>query len=353
METPAGEGKVEERLVVRVLNRKPVAVPPIWLMRQAGRYLPEYRETRQRAGSFLDLCYNPELACEVTLQPIRRFGFDAAILFSDILVVPDALGRKVWFEEGHGPRLEPIKRGEEIAALQVEGVVERLRKVIEAVGLIRQGLPEAVTLLGFCGAPWTVATYMVAGQGTSDQAPARLMAYEAPELFQQLIDKLVEASADYLVAQLRAGAEAVQIFDTWAGVLDRNGLQRWVIEPTRAIVEKVRAEVPGAKIIGFPKGASLYYRAFIAGTGVDAVGVDWTMPRDYVAKRIQPHAVVQGNIDPLLMIAGGSALDDAVDEVMDTLSGGPLIVNLGHGITPQGDVGNVERLIERVRSFKK
>ncbi|MEZ5840341.1 MAG: uroporphyrinogen decarboxylase [Hyphomicrobiales bacterium] len=342
-----------DRKLVRVLDGESVFPPPIWLMRQAGRYLPEYRATRTEAGSFLDLCYNPELATEVTLQPIRRFGFDAAILFSDILVIPDALGRKVRFSEGHGPQLDPIATEDEIDRLTVEGAVERLSPVIETVSRIREGLPAETTLLGFCGAPWTVATYMIAGEGTPDQAPARLFAYRQEAAFEKLMAALVTASIDYLVAQLEAGADAVQIFDTWAGVLDEVSFRKWVIDPTRAIVAGVRQRVPGARIIGFPRGSGLLYPDFVAETGVDAVGMDWTVPRDFAREVLQPHVAVQGNIDPLLMIEGGAALDASVDDLLEKLGGGRLIANLGHGITPQGQIGNVERFIRRVRDARR
>ncbi len=347
-----GQNATADRKLVRVLDGESVFPPPIWLMRQAGRYLPEYRATRAEAGSFLDLCYNPELATEVTLQPIRRFGFDAAILFSDILVIPDALGRKVRFSEGHGPQLDPITTDEEIDRLRVDGAVERLAPVIETVGRIRAALPEEVTLLGFCGAPWTVATYMIAGEGTPDQAPARLFAYRNEAAFAKLMEKLVASSVDYLVAQLEAGADAVQVFDTWAGVLDEVSFRKWVIEPTRAIVDGVRAKVPGARIIGFPRGSGLLYTDFVAETGVNAVGMDWTVPREFARDRLQPNVAVQGNIDPLLMIEGGAALDASVDDLVEKLGRGRLIANLGHGITPQGRIENVERFIRRVRDAR-
>ena len=335
------------RAVMQVLEGQSLPVPPIWLMRQAGRYLPEYRETRKRAGGFLDLCYNPELAIEVTLQPIRRFGFDAAILFSDILVIPDALGRSVRFEEGRGPVLEPIDPAG-IAGLTKDGALEQLRPVLETVEGLRQALPRETTLLGFCGAPWTVATYMIAGHGTPDQAPARLFSYRHEEAFTRLIDVLVESAAEYLVAQLKAGADAVQIFDSWSGVLGEIEFEKWCAAPVARMVELVRAEVPGARIIGFPKGAGTRYETYRAHTGVDCLGLDWSVPFKQ-AKQLQSQGAVQGNLDPMRLIAGGRALDEGVDAILENLGAGPLIFNLGHGITPDAPIEHVEQLIRRVR----
>ncbi len=346
----AGTGDADERggrALVRVLDGERLWPPPVWMMRQAGRYLPEYRATRAEAGSFLDLCYNPELACEVTLQPIRRFGFDAAILFSDILVVPDALGQKVWFVEGEGPRLEPLDL-DRVGDLDPGAVTTRLAPVLEAVARIRAGLPRETTLLGFCGAPWTVATYMIAGRGTPDQAPARRAALVRPEAMDRLMDILVEASVRYLVAQLRAGADAVQVFDTWGGNLDDEGFERFALEPVRRIVEGVRAEVPSARIIGFPKGAGPWLPTYIARTGVTAVGLDWQVPLAF-AREVQALRPVQGNLDPLRLVAGGEALDRAVDRILAALGDGPLVFNLGHGITPDAPVESVERMVRRVR----
>lgn len=333
--------------LLKVLQGETVYPPPIWMMRQAGRYLPEYRETRKQAGSFLDLCYNPALATEVTLQPIRRYGFDAAILFSDILVVPHALGRDLKFSEGHGPLLTPI-RPEEVADIDPSLFHVNLQPVYEAVRAIRAVLDQGTALLGFCGAPWTVATYMIAGKGTPDQAPARLFAYRHPEAFDALLDLLADLSADYLVRQLDAGADAVQIFDSWAGVLDEVMFERACIKPVKRIVDGVRAKRPDAKIIGFPKGTSGFLRGYRERTGVDAVGLDWAMP-SWLAKEIQSGGPVQGNLDPLAVVAGGRALDDGVDQVLKVLGGGPLIFNLGHGITPDADPANVQRMVERVR----
>jgi uroporphyrinogen decarboxylase len=336
------------RRVLRVLAGESFDPPPVWLMRQAGRYLPEYRAVRGKAGSFLDLCFNPSLAAEVTLQPIERFDLDAAILFSDILVIPHALGRKVSFVEGEGPRLDPID-ADGIAALEADRSGDRLGAVFETVRNVRGRLAGDKTLIGFCGAPWTVATYMVAGRGTPDQAPARLMAARAPELFARLIDILVAVSADYLIRQLQAGADIVQIFDSWAGVLGEEDFSRWSIAPTAAIVRRVRSVIPDARIIGFPKGAGLMLERYVAETGVDGIGIDWTAPLDFARDRLQPEAAVQGNLDPLLLIAGGKRLDGAVDAILEKLAGGRFIFNLGHGIRPETPVAHVERLIKRVR----
>ncbi len=349
MDTRQGSVKEPDRKLLRVLSGERLWPPPIWMMRQAGRYLPEYRQVRAKAGSFLELCYNPELATEVTLQPIRRFGFDAAILFSDILVVPDGLGQKVSFVEGEGPRLEltPLDR---LAALDPTTLVGRLAPVYETVTAIRAALPAETTLLGFAGAPWTLATYMIAGGGTSDQLPARQAAQRRRDEFERLIDVLVEATIHHLVAQLEAGADAVQLFDTWAGSLDDADFTDFVVAPTRRIVMAVRARVPGARIIGFPKGAGGHLARFVRETGVDAVGVDWQASLDHVAAEVQPLAAVQGNLDPLRLVTGGDGLDAAIDRILDRLGQGRLIFNLGHGITPDGDVANVSRMIERVRS---
>lgn len=345
----ATSGPSSNRRLLRVLSGERVWPPPIWMMRQAGRYLPEYRATRAEAGSFLDLCFRPDLAAEVTFQPIRRFGFDAAILFSDILVVPHALGQRVWFVEGEGPRLEPLDL-DRVDALDPSAVVDRLAPVLDAVARIRAGLPAETTLLGFCGAPWTVATYMIAGRGTPDQAAARRAALERPEAIGRLMDVLVDASVAYLVAQLRAGADAVQVFDTWAGGLDDEGFALHAIEPVRRIVEGVRAQVPGAPVIGFPKGAGGHLPAYVRSTGVTAVGIDQHAALAFVRDAVQPLVPVQGNLDPLRLVVGGEALDRAVDRILETLSAGPLVFNLGHGITPDGRIDAVERMIARVRA---
>lgn len=334
---------------IDVLSGQRQAVPPMWMMRQAGRYLPEYREVRAKAGGFLDLCFNPQLAAEVTLQPIRRFGFDAAIIFSDILVIPFALGREVRFEAGEGPRLAPLDDPAKVATLAPRADLGKLQPVFEAHKLVRGALDPKVALIGFCGAPWTVATYMVAGHGTPDQAPARLMAYRHPEAFSKIIDAVVDSSIEYLLAQLAAGADALQIFDTWAGVLPPAEFARWSTEPTRRIVEGVRAKAPGAKIIGFPRSAGAQLPGYVEATGVDAVSIDWTAEPAFIRERVQSKVAVQGNLDPLVLITGGAALDRAVDDVLANFSQGRFIFNLGHGIQPETPIAHVEQMIKRVR----
>lgn len=336
-----------DRKILDVLNGKTVSPPPIWLMRQAGRYLPEYRETRARAGSFLDLCYTPELAVEVTLQPIRRYGFDAAILFSDILVIPDALNRNVRFTEGHGPQMDPIDV-DGIEALDVGDPLTHLAPVLETVRRLRAELPHETTLLGFCGAPWTVATYMIAGHGTPDQAPARLFAYRHPKAFEKLLDLLADISASYLVAQIDAGADAVQIFDSWAGVLGEEEFERFCVRPVARMIRSVRTQRPGAKVIAFAKGAGLLLKDYRRKTGADAIGLDWTIPLSF-AVELQKEGAIQGNLDPMRVVAGGSAMEEGIDAILHALGNGPLIFNLGHGITPQADPANVTRLVDRVR----
>lgn len=335
--------------MLQVLSGKTLARPPVWMMRQAGRYLPEYRELRARAGGFLDLCFTPTLAAEVTLQPIHRFGFDAAILFSDILVVPHALGRRVTFEAGEGPRLDPLDDAVKIAGLRREIDMAAVEPVFETIRLVRRDLAREVTFLGFCGAPWTVATYMVAGRGTPDQAPARLLAYREPEAFASLIDTLVDASARYLVGQLAAGVDAVQIFDTWAGVLSPREFRRWSVAPTAEIVRRVRRAVPDAKIIGFPRDAGTNLDVYARETGVNGVGLDWMIDAQAANRAVPAPQAVQGNLDPLALIAGGRALDQAVDDVLAAFEGRPHIFNLGHGITPETPIAHVERMIRRVR----
>ncbi len=338
------------RKILRVLSGETLTPPPIWLMRQAGRYLPEYRETRAKAGSFLDLCYSPEHAVEVTLQPIRRYGFDAAIMFSDILVIPDALNRNVRFTEGHGPEMDPIDEAG-ILALKPEGVLEHIAPVMETVRRLRGELPDETTLLGFCGAPWTVATYMIAGHGTPDQAPARLFAYRHPKAFEHLLMLLADISAAYLVAQIDAGADAVQIFDSWAGVLGEKEFEAFATKPVARIIASVKAQRPNARIIAFAKGAGYQLKTYRQKTGADAIGLDWSVPLAF-ARELQQEGPVQGNLDPMRVVAGGKALEDGIDEILQQLGQGPLIFNLGHGITPQADPANVTALVERVRGWK-
>ncbi len=335
--------------ILNVLAGEALSPPPVWLMRQAGRYLPEYRAVREKAGGFLDLVFNPELAAEVTLQPIRRFGFDAAILFSDILVVPHALGQTVTYSVGEGPLLDPIVDRTHFDRLSSEVDHDILAPVYETVRRVKAELPPAVALLGFCGAPWTVATYMIAGHGTPDQAPARLFAYNDAAAFDVLMDVLVEASTGYLVRQLQAGADAVQIFDTWAGVLPPEQFDRWCINPTKRIVAGVREQVPGAKIIGFPRGAGTMLPRYVDETTVDAAGLDWMIDRSFARDQVQSMVPVQGNLDPLALVAGGVMLDRSVDAVLEALAQGPFIFNLGHGIVPETPIAHVEQMLRRVR----
>jgi uroporphyrinogen decarboxylase len=336
---------------LEVLYGRRQPVPPIWMMRQAGRYLPEYRALRAKAGGFLDLCFTPEYAAEVTLQPIRRFNFDAAIIFSDILVIPYALGRAVRFEAGEGPRLDPLDTPEQVATLASLADFAMLEPVYEALRRVRRELEPKIALIGFCGAPWTVATYMVAGQGTPDQAPARMMAYRHPEAFAK-IDVLVENSIQYLLGQLAAGADALQIFDTWAGVLPPREFARWSTEPARRIVEGVRRKAPDAKIIGFPRGAGALLPGYVESTGVDAVSIDWAAEPSLIRERVQNRVAIQGNLDPLALIAGGAALDRAIDDVLSNFAKGRLIFNLGHGILPETPIAHVEQMLKRVRAYK-
>ena len=333
-------------LLETVLGRRQERLP-IWIMRQAGRYLPEYRELRAKAGSFLDLCYNPELASEVTLQPLRRFDLDAAILFSDILVIPDALGQYVRFEAGEGPLLEPVTT-QSIPRLNPKGALEELSPVIETVRRVRAGLGPEKTLIGFCGSPWTVATYMIGGRGSSDQAAARVFALTQPEAFAKLIDILVETSIDYLAAQLRAGADVVQLFESWALNLDEVAFRNWVIEPNRRVVEGLRKIVPGAPVIGFPRGAAGNLPAYARATGVNVLGLDYATPLGFAAE-LPAGLGVQGNLDPLRLLAGGEQMDNRVREIVAGFRGRPHIFNLGHGIVPETPIGHVERLIAVAR----
>lgn len=335
--------------LLRALACQANPTTPVWLMRQAGRYLPEYRAVRARAGSFLDLCFNSKLAAEVTLQPVRRFGFDAAILFSDILVIPHALGQQVTFRDGEGPQLDALSEPAALKRLRDEVDHENLAPVYEAVDRVRQQLPSEVALLGFCGAPWTVATYMIAGRGTPDQLPARLFAYNHRQAFAQVIEKLVVASAAYLVGQLEAGADAVQIFDTWAGVLPPDEFQKWCIAPVARIVSLVREKVADARIIGFPRGAGTQLGCYLNAVPVDAIGLDWMIDLRFARDHVQPKRVVQGNLDPLVLLAGGVALDRAIDAIVKAFGRGNFIFNLGHGILPETPIAHVERLVARVR----
>ncbi|MBV9861004.1 MAG: uroporphyrinogen decarboxylase [Alphaproteobacteria bacterium] len=331
------------RLLLRALRGETLPRPPWWLMRQAGRYLPEYRETRAKAGDFVALCLTPSLASEVTLQPVRRYGMDAAILFSDILLVPYALGQELSFS-GDGPVLEPIEDAAGLRRLAPPERLDRLDPVLETVRRTRGVLTPETALIGFAGAPWTVATYMVEGGGSKDFRRVKSWAYRDPAGFETLIAVLVEATVRFLSAQIRAGADVVQLFDSWAGALSETGFERWVIAPTRRIVAALKGAFPDCPIIGFPRGAGLLYQRYAAETGVDAVGLDTAVPPAIARDYLQARVAVQGNLDPVLLIAGGAPLIEAATALRRTLGSGPYVFNLGHGVLPQTPPENVARL---------
>lgn len=336
--------------MLTVLQGGSVSPPPIWLMRQAGRYLAEYREVRAQAGSFLDLCYAPALAAEVTLQPIRRYGFDAAILFSDILIVPHALGQGLRFAEGEGPRLDPVRSREDLKRLDAKRTADSFGKIYETVARVRAKLQPQTALIGFCGAPWTVATYMVAGRGSQDQAEARLWAYRDRAGFQALIDLVSDVSIEYLSGQVVAGAQVLQVFDSWSGSLPGAEFERWVIRPTARIVAEIKTRHPHVPVIGFPRGAGVRVPEYVEATKVDAVGCDTTMPlADLRDRLIDTRVAIQGNLDPLLLVAGGDEMELQVRSILDTMRNRPHIFNLGHGIVPETPPENVARLIEIIR----
>jgi uroporphyrinogen decarboxylase len=340
-------GAASAKPLLSVLRGAIPDVPPIWLMRQAGRYLPEYRALRADKGGFLELVYDSAAAAEVTLQPLRRFGFDGAILFSDILVVPYAMGQDLWFEAGEGPRLAPILAETDLSVLKPD--FSRFDAVYETVRRVKAALEPLVTFLGFAGSPWTIATYMVAGQGSKDQGAARRLAYGDPDRFGALIDAIVDATVTYLSGQIDAGVEAVQLFDSWAGSLAPLQFERWVIQPNAQIVRRLKAIHPDIPVIGFPKGAGAKLADYAAGTGVDAIGVDETVDPHW-ANRVLPAGLpVQGNLDPLALIAGGTAVDSAVDNIRAAFISRPHIFNLGHGILPDTPLDHVEALLEIVR----
>ncbi|HXG98916.1 MAG TPA: uroporphyrinogen decarboxylase [Sphingomicrobium sp.] len=330
--------------VLRGERRDP---PPLWLMRQAGRYLPEYRALRAQKGGFLDLAYDPETAAEITLQPLRRFAFDGAILFSDILIVAHAIGQELTFVAGEGPRLAPPLAEASLDGLQP--VMERLEPIWATVARVKAALAPETTFLGFAGSPWTVATYMVAGQGSRDQAETRAMAYQDPGKFTAIIERIEAVTLDYLSGQVEAGVDAVQLFDSWAGSLAPAEFERWVIAPTARIVDKFRARHPATPIIGFPKGAGSKLRSYAAETGVDAIGLDETVDPHWAARELPPGMPVQGNLDPLALIAGGERLQSAVATILDAFAGRPHIFNLGHGIQQTTPIAHVEQLVTQVK----
>lgn len=340
-------GLVPAKPLLAVLKGAQPAVPPMWLMRQAGRYLPEYRALRADKGGFLELVYDSAAAAEVTLQPLRRFGFDGAILFSDILIVPYAMGQHLWFETGEGPRLAPILANTDLSALMPD--FTRFDAVYETVRQVKAALDPSVTFLGFAGSPWTIATYMVAGQGSKDHSAARRMAYSQPERFAALIDAIVDATVTYLSGQIAAGVEAVQLFDSWAGSLAPLEFERWVIAPNKQIVARLKALHPAVPIIGFPKGAGAKLADYAVGTGVDAVGVDETVDPHWANRALPAGLPVQGNLDPLALVAGGQAVERAVDNILAAFADRPHILNLGHGIVPDTPIAHVEALIAYVR----
>ena len=329
-----------------ITNTNIPTTPPIWLMRQAGRYLPEYRDTRAIAGGFLDLCYNPKLAEEVTLQPIRRYGFDAAIVFADILLIPQAMGQKLWFETGEGPRLDPISSGSSLSLARTRA---HLAPICETLSRLTTSLPSETTLIGFAGAPWTVATYMVAGRGTPDQAPARHLADTNPDAFQEIIDMLVEATITYLADQIAAGADMIQIFESWAASLRGADFERWCVQPVKAIIAGLRDKGLTTPVIGFPRGAHGGLGAYASTVGCDVLALDTNVDRQAVRDECGADVVLQGNLDPQILVAGGAALDAAVDAILDDFKDQRFIFNLGHGIVPQTPPEHVAQLVTRIR----
>jgi len=338
------------KTLLRALSGETLPTPPVWLMRQAGRYLPEYRATRARAGDFLSLCYTPDLAAEVTLQPIRRYGFDAAILFADILLIPDALGADLWFVTGEGPRLSTITGPDGLKPLKgKDDIHDHLAPVYETVKILSQELPKETTLIGFAGAPWTVATYMIAGRGTPDQAPAHKLRQEDPATFDALINLLTDATIEYLSKQVEAGAEVVKIFDSWAGSLKGEAFDRYALEPAKKITQEMKQRFPGLPVIAFPREAGDKYIGFAKAVGADCLALDTSVDATWAAQHLQKDGCVQGNLDPKLMITGGDALRQEARRIVDALKNGPHIFNLGHGITPEADPENVHVLLEEIR----
>jgi len=339
-----------DKTILKALRGEVQDVPPIWMMRQAGRYLPEYRATRAQAGDFLSLCYNPELAAEVTLQPIRRYGFDAAILFADILLLPQALGADLWFVTGEGPRLSTLTTQAEFDALKpASDVHEVLSPVYETVSILSRELPRETTLIGFAGAPWTVATYMVAGRGTPDQGPAHALKAENRALFSALIDRLTEGTIEYLSRQIDAGAEVVKLFDSWAGSLRGQDFDEFALAPAKRIIAELKARHPGIPVIAFPREAGDRYIGFAKATGADCVALDNSVSAQWAAEHVQVDGCVQGNLASSHMVTGGQALVEETREIVEAFSGGPNIFNLGHGITPDADPENVQLMIDTVR----
>lgn len=339
--------------ILLALRRRPSSHVPIWLMRQAGRYLPEYRALRDRGGSFLDFCLSPDLAVEATLQPLRRFPLDAAIIFSDILVVPHALGQTVAFEEGRGPRLEPLRRADDLTRLSIDRLAQILAPVETAIRTVRLELAGQTALFGFAGAPWTVASYMIEGGSSSDFVSVKSWAYREPESFQALIDLLVEATSQYLCRQAEAGADVLQLFDSWAGILPAAALERWCLEPTMEIVNRVKVAHPKVPIVVFPRGIGASYLRYADACGADGLSLDTTVPTEWAATQLQSRCTLQGNLDPLLLVTGGDAMRDAAEQILERLAGGPFIFNLGHGIVPQTPPDHVAELCEIVHGWSR
>ena len=338
------------KTILRALAGETLPTPPIWMMRQAGRYLPEYRATRAQAGDFLSLCYNPELAAEVTLQPIRRYGFDAAILFADILLLPQALGADLWFVTGEGPRLSTVTTQADFDRLgRGEMIHETLSPIYETVRILKGALPSETTLIGFAGAPWTVATYMIAGRGTPDQGPAHALKAENRPLFKALIDRLTESTVDYLSCQIEAGAEVVKLFDSWAGSLKGQDFDDFCLTPAKRIIAELKARHPDTPIIAFPREAGERYIGFAKATGADCVAIDNSVSPEWAASHVQVDGCVQGNLASRHMVTGGQPLVDETRHVVEAFRGGPHIFNLGHGITPDADPDNVQLMIDTVR----
>ncbi len=336
--------RADAKPLLRVLGGETTSIPPWWLMRQAGRYLPEYRAVRRQANDFIELCLTPALASELTLQPIRRFGMDAAILFSDILLVPHALGQPLSYHEGEGPVLEPVADAAGIAQLRHEGAIARLAPVFETVERVRAGLDDRTALIGFAGAPWTVATYMVEGKGSRDFRRIKSWAYRDSAGFGALIDLLTEVTIEYLSAQVAAGAEVLQLIDSWAGVLPERVFSRWVLGPTAKITAAIKQIRPRCPVIGFPRGAGVLYERYVAETGIDAVGLDTVHPAGFARTRFGAGVALQGNLDPVLLLVGGGALDRGVAELCQSFAGSPWVFNLGHGVLPDTPPVHVARL---------
>lgn len=341
----------DKKKLLRSLAGETMDVPPVWLMRQAGRYLPEYRATRAQAGDFLSLCYNPELAAEVTLQPIRRFGFDASILFADILLIPQALGADLWFVTGEGPRLSTITDASGMAGMKTkDDIHETLNPIYETVKILAEELPKETTLIGFAGAPWTVATYMIAGRGTPDQAPAHKLREGDPATFDALMALITDATIEYLDMQVQAGAEVVKLFDSWAGSLKGEAFDKYALAPAKRIITELKSRHPNLPVIAFPREAGDKYIGFADAVGADCLAIDTSVDATWAAQNLQVAGCVQGNLDPKLMVTGGEALASEARRIRDALKGGPHVFNLGHGITPDADPENVHILLDAIRS---